>query len=295
MKSPAKSWAAIAGAVVVILVLGGWLLHVQAKRSVSRLKERLTAEGATFDLKKLVPPPVPIAENGAAEFLGAQVLFVAEDHKVHPTPMSIVAPGRARCIWMESNAPTSEVADLWPGLRKEVAANRDALGKLRAALERPRFEFPVNYSGGFMNMGFTHLVPLKSAVRRLSAAVMMDLRDGNLDEAWLNLRSQSAVSVRWHDEPVLISDLVRAAIVSIAAATTWSALQHPDWSEARLAELQRLWEFVPTNAASGRALAMERVMMGHEYEIMREDPGRLRDSLAAFGKAASKGLIDDFF
>ncbi len=293
MKSPAKRWTVIAGVTVAVLALVGGLLHWRARHHLSQLKERLTAEGTAFDPAKLQPLLVPAAGNGAAEFRNAQAMLRVEDHKMHPTPMSFVAPGRARCIWMESNAPAAEVADIWPGLRREVEANRDGLLKLQAALERPRLEFPVNYQGGFMTLGVAHLVPLKSAARRISAAVMMDLRDGNPDSAWLNLRALCAIPVRWHDEPLLISDLVRASIVSIAAATTWSALQHPDWSEARLAELQRLWEFTPTNAASGRALEMERAMMGDEYESLRRDSDRLRDSLASFGAPASNGLLDD--
>jgi hypothetical protein len=61
-------------------------------------------------------------------------------------------------------------------------------------------------------------------------------------------------------EPLVICQLVRIATATIAFNTTWQALQTPDWTEAQLADLQRIWERARFSADMSRALEMERAM-----------------------------------
>lgn len=293
MKSPVKIWSLAIAAVLLTLGLGGWALHLHARWSLARMKARLVAAGEKLSVEENLPAIVSESENGAREFLDAKGMLAGVDYNIQPTPMSFIAPGRARCLWVETNAATRETSDLWPDLREHLRTNRPALLKLRSALERPRLQFPVRYGAGFANLSFRHVASMKSTMQNLSASMLLELRDGQMDEAWLDLIAAVSIPVRWVDEPMLMSELVRAAIVAMASATTWEALQHPGWSEAQLAELQLRWESLPGNGAPVSAMSMERAMLGVEFELYRADPGRIRDLSVSFGVAASAGNVWD--
>lgn len=293
MKSPAKFWSLVIAAVLLVIGLGGWALHLHAKSSLARVKAHLVAAGERLSVEENLPIPVPNEENGEQEFLDAKAMLSALDNKIQSTPMSAIAAGRARCLWLETNAPTREVADLWPDLREHLRTNRPALLKLRAALERPRLQFKVSYGTGFSGLAFSYLGPLKSAAQRLSAVVLLDLRDGNFDEAGQNLRALVAIPARCRDEPLMISELVRAAILAIAAATTWEALQHPGWTQAELAEMQGWWESIPANGSAVRAMSMERALLGGEFARCRDDSAYLRDLCTSFGISSGSSVLDD--
>lgn len=293
MKSPAKFWGLAIAAVLLVVGLGGWALHLYAKSSLSRMKAQLVAAGEKLSVEESLPAPVPDEENGAKEFLDAQTMLSRLDHLVQPTPMSPVTPGRARCLWVETNAATRETSDLWPGLREHLRTNRPALLKLREALERPRLQFKISYSSGFAGLAVNHLSPLKSAAQSLSASVLLNLRDGQFDEAHCDLRALVAIPSRSRGEPLMISELVRIAILAIAAATTWESLQHPDWSDSQLVEMQGWWEAVPSNGAAVRSLEMERALLGEEFARLRLDPRQIRTMGLWLGAAPTGNVMDD--
>ena len=204
--------------------------------------------------------------------------------------MAGVSPGRARCLWQQTNASSQESADLWPDLRAHLSSNRTEFIKLRAALESPGLVFPVNYSQGF-NALLPHLAPLKSAAQRLSVATVLDLHDGSTDEAWKDLRALVLIPVRLRDEPYMISQLVRIAVLSIAASATWEALQFNGWNEEQLFELQQLWESVSLRDSAELGISMERACVLDTFEQGRNDLTLLNGTP---GPAAASTFLDDF-
>jgi len=96
-------------------------------------------------------------------------------------------------------------------------------------------------------------------------------------------------------EPVMISQLVRIAIASIAVSATWEALEYPQWEDQHLEKLQTLWQQVDFLDDLAPSLAMERALCIPIY-------GENRGSSAAFeqiltgstSKAAFSDLADKF-
>jgi hypothetical protein len=148
------------------------------------------------------------------------------------------------------------------------------LAELREAIGQPVLHFRVNYHQTFSAL-LPHLAPMKSASQRLSAAAVMAMRDGRTDEAFKNLKALIELPAHYREEPFVISQLVRCAIVAIAANAAWEALHYPHWSDDQLGQLQAAWEAVETIPQMERGLAMERACVLVEYAMARETLNRL--------------------
>lgn len=290
MRSPAKFWCLAIVAALLVIGLGGWAMHLIAKLSLTRMKAALVANGEKLSFEENIPARVPESDNGGSDFLRAKAMLTGFDYKIQPTPMASVAPGKARCLWVETNAATWETSDLWPNLREHLRTNRPALAQLRAALARPRLQFDLSYGAGFSGLRLTHIAGMKSAAQRLSASVLLNLRDGQVAEAEADLWALLAIPARWRDDSLLISELVRIAIMAIGSATTWEALQYAGWTEPQLAGFQKLWESMPPNGLGVEAIRIERAVLIGEYARCRDDSDYLRTTV---GGAPGTSVLDD--
>jgi hypothetical protein len=264
--------------------------HYWAKAAAERFKERLRAEGEKLSVDELIPvsPTAAGAQNGAMDFLNARASLSSFDYRFQPGAMAMAQPGHARIAWMQAELPTRESSNVWPELRTYVETNAAALVQLQDALQKPLLQFPVNYHQGFSAL-LPHLAPVKGASQVLSAAALLEMREQRTNEAFANLESLVALPDRCRGS-FMIAQLVRYAVLSIAASATWEALQYPHWSDEQLARLQSAWETISLMPDLESSLAMERAIVLDEYAKCRESPNRL-DAAAGVGKPA--GVLDD--
>lgn len=275
-------WAA---AILGVLVLVPVITHYRAKAAAEKYRTQLRAQGEKFSIDELVPLPPLDTPNGARAFLDALSRLTSWDAEIQPGVTKMVQPGHARITWQQPTLPTDKSEDIWPALRAHLETNRAALADLRQAIQQPVLHFQVNYHQGF-NALLPHLARSKSASQRLLAATVMAMHEGRTEEAFANLQALVALPARYREEPFVISQLVRCAIVAIAASATWEVLQYPHWSEERLGQLQSAWEAVQTIPQMERALTMERACVLVEYEKARESLTRF-DSLGGLGGTSS--------
>jgi hypothetical protein len=275
---------------VVVALCFPVVAHFRAKAAAERFKAQLRAQGEKLSIAELVPRLPEAGANGASEFLAAQARLSAMPHQIQPTAMRGVRPGRARIAWQQPVLPTDQSSNVWPELRACVAKNSTALGNLRAALRQPVLQFQVNYHQGF-STPLRHLAQLKSASQTLSCSMLLALRDQRTDEAFEDLRAMVALPARHRDEPFMISQLVRYAIVAIAASATWEALHYPHWRDEQLAQLQAAWEEVDVLRGLDASLSMERACVLEEYPKCRDSLKRF-DQLGSVGGVASNPFED---
>ena len=261
------------GLAIVLVLLPG-IAHFRAKAAADKFKAQLRAQGEKLSIDELVPLPPLNTPNGASAFLAAVSRLTSFDYELQPSAMKMVQSGHARIAWQQTTLPTDKSGDIWPELRTYVETNRAVLTELREAIQQPVLHFQVQYHLGF-NAGFSHLMQLKSASQRLSAAAVMAMRDERTEDAFANLRALASLPAHHREEPFMISQLVRCAMVAIAASPTWEGLHYPHWSEQQLAQLQAAWESLETVPQMERALAMERACVLVEYARARESLNRL--------------------
>lgn len=259
---------------ITLPVLAPVIAHYRARAAVEKFKAQLRAQGEKLTIDELVPLPPLDMPNGATAFLNALSRLTSFDYELQPGVMKMVQPGHARICWQQTTLPTEKSEDIWPALRAYVESNRAALADLREAVQQPVLDFQLQYHLGF-NARFTHLTQLRSADRALASAAVLDMRDGRTGEASANLRALISLPAHHREEPFVISQLVRCALVAMATGPAWEGLHYPHWSEEQLAQLQAEWESLQVLPQMERALAMERAGVLMEYARARESPNRL--------------------
>jgi hypothetical protein len=104
----------------------------------------------------------------------------------------------------------------------------------------------------------------------LSASVLYDLHQGEPKDACADVSAMLAIVKGETDERILISQLVRIALASISANTTWEILQDPQTTANDLAQLQRDWQSLEFVSPLEQTMLFERVSNLHEFEQIRE-------------------------
>jgi len=237
--------------------------HYQLRTAVNAYIAELKARGEPMKLAHVIPPPIPPEQNGADTFRNAAALIDADKSLLETnsySAMKMVAPGKAMICWQQSDARGYDATNSWEEVTAAVAQNGEAFALLQQIIEKPSFDFQIEYRRGIDDLNFTNLflAESKRAALRLEAAALCDLHRGDTGSAVKNLRTMLALVKATRDERLIISELVRMAIAQIALTVSWEILQSPNPTDEQLAVLQRDWtnlEFIRSNE---NALAMER-------------------------------------
>ena len=282
--------------------LSGW----QGRRAWEAYRAEAEKRGVVFDLEKLMPPPVPDAENFAATpllrpFQSGNPEFAARRANLgsqsSDQPIQLADP-RLKTSWpnrqnwllgerwdhaeFQTYYRSSTNFPMWPTARtpaedvlKALSRFDAELAELHAAGARPHTRFNTRISEDGVSTLIPHLAPVKSAVTAVALRSVASLANGKIDEAFAdaNLAFRLAATVR--DEPLLISHLVRIASHSIALRTVWEGLADHRWTEAQLAHWQT--ELAKRNFAAElrAAMAGERAYGNRAMEFIRRRPEML--------------------
>jgi hypothetical protein len=162
--------------------------------------------------------------------------------------------------WQQPDVRDSDGTNSWEAVEAAVSQNAKSFELLQQIIDKPDFDFQINYEPGIADMVFTNLglAESKRAAQRLETAALCDLRRGDTASAVKNLRAMLAIVKAMRDERLAISELVRIALAQIAATVNWEILQSPNLTDEQLGELQRDWTGLEFIRAEEEALAMER-------------------------------------
>jgi len=279
-------------AFVALVAVYGVGTHVRAKRTVQRYRNQLAAQGEKLTIGELAPRSPTNGFNGAADLFTACNMCSSTAYEYLPSARKYVVPGRARVAWQQAVLGGSKVTNVWPWLARYVETNRQAMADVRAALENPVLYINLDYSQGF-KVSFGHLLVLKGASSKLSAAVLSELHEGRPEAALENLKALSALARNYSGEPLIISQLVRASICQIASAATWEALQCDQWDDAKLAELQAAWQSVRSLPGLQSAMAMERALQENAFATARSSRFAYNTLMGAAVSANQSGAFSD--
>lgn len=250
-------------AIVVLLgvaVLIPYLHHRRLRAAVNRYVAELKAKGELLELTQAVPPPVLREQNSAAIFQQAVSSLNTNKDVLESNPppaMRMVAPGKAMIGWAQPKIQNTEGTNSWEDIEAALASEAGVLQSLRQIIDRPAFDFQLNYEKGFTLL-LPHLAPMKKCAKRLSAAAISDLHREDTASAATNVLAMLALVKSSRDEPIIISQLVRIAIAHLAWSANWELLQSRKATEAQLAELQRGWSDLEFIRAQENAFLFER-------------------------------------
>lgn len=117
------------------------------------------------------------------------------------------------------------------------AESMPVMDEIQTAVRRPYSQFPIHYEDNFSAL-CPHLSKLKSLGRLFALRALTELVAGENDAALRDVETALELSESLKSEPILISGLVRIAILEIAMQPIWEGVNGGKWSDGQLAELQ---------------------------------------------------------
>ena len=267
-------------------------MRVQPESQVEAYKKFLREHGEKLEISEVVPPPVPSAENCAD---AVQMAFgsISGGYQT-PNAMQMVAPGKAMAAWLQPEvrgfdnrgSGGGDTTNSWEDFDADVALHRPAIELLKEVFSRPKLDFALDYKKGAY-LAIPHLAEFKRTAQVLSAATVSDLHNGDTGAAATNLCTMLALVRGNHDEPLVISHLVRIAMVAIAESPTWELLQATNATAAQLARLQTNWEQMEFLNSTEKACAAERAFLKDSVEKARADGAEFDRMMGSFGGGSS--------
>lgn len=265
--------------VLVLLGVAGWNVYGWwLKHKLERYQAQLVARGEKLAVRELLAdrrePPVNAADwfNRATAFL-----YPTGPARTNaPETMRFMAPGKARIGWKQpvliERYSKTPATNTWAELREDLERSREGIALLHQVIDHPDLDFHLNYQAG-PAMRLSHLAPLKGATQVLAAAAMVDLQDGQAASAVQHVRAMLAITKGIRSESLLISQLVRIAVMQITINVTWELLQSATVSDADLKLLQDDFAALDFVGPLEHAFEMERATGSITIRHYREQGG----------------------
>jgi hypothetical protein len=296
----------------------------------NQFKHEWEAKGERFGRASVVPPAIPDDQNFALTPVAAssyETVLDKNGHELWPRNTSVVnrlqmspygdkallewptngdwRTARAcdlnawqkyyRALASKTNAfpvpprPQTAAADVLFALSK----NNSTIEELRQNGQLPHSRFPLEYDKGDpAAMVLPHLAALKGCAQVLQLRALAELQNGQGDQALADIKLVWRLTEAIRTEPILISHLVRLAMVNIALQPVWEGLAEHKWSNAQLVEIER--ELAGLNFLSDYKLAMRGEMVlfqGGIFDYLRNHPGQFQN---LFSEGANSSPDSEF-
>lgn len=254
----------VIGLLVAGVILASIIRHYQLRAATTAYIAELKAKGERLDVAQLLPPPVPTDQNGSEIFRKVADLFPTNQTLLSSNfsygGMMMVAPGKAMIRATQPDLRDFTSTNSWEDLRLSVAQNAGLFASLHQLIDKPNFDFGVDYQNGMTDLNFTnlHLAQLKAVSMRLGVGSLDRLHRRDGPGAVADVRTMLAIAKGTERERLAISELVRIAITAIAFNDVWEILQSTNVTEPQLASLQKDCASLEFFRAEENALEMER-------------------------------------
>ena len=288
----------LVGFCVIALIVAGWLFleRIRGQAALQKYEKELVAKGEKLAFAELIPP-LPDGPNKAIELVGLCNSFRTGAVLIAnaPQPMKCIAPGKALVVTKEADWFDKKAGKLtWEQVGKDLERNREVLDELRALVRVPVLRYPLNYRG--VSTLLPHLARQKGAAQWLSGSALYKTHTKDISGAIDDIESIVMLARLTEHEPILISQLVRIALVEIAVPNCWPLLQH-EATDADLVRLQKLFNDIDTIGPMILGLQGERAMARDTFAMIRSEQIKfddLEDTAISFGLGdETPGALDN--
>ena len=289
--------AALVTLAALFLAEEGW----RGKRAWERFKREWEAKGEHFDLASFQPKPVPAEQNFASTPFLADLSQTKQERAKDqiaaqkgvdenpPEPRLNLTGGvsympalgdfekgtltdlrkwqqyyRTNSQFASPPQPGDPAADVLFALAKFEPIIKES----QAASSRPYAVLPPP-SDETLSELMACLGPIKSLSQVLRLRAIANLQAGHGDEALKDIQLSLRLADTLNSQPLMISQLVRIAVLHISATSVWEGLARHQWSGPQLLELQKLLSSADALADYHRTMRGERAFFNQFLERMR--------------------------
>ena len=275
------------GIVLGMVILIPVIHHYQLRFAVEKYIAELKAKGEPMEMAQVIPPPTPPENNRAPLVTNALAQLYSETNATNwvnlgnpPGAMNQTIPGREMVGWHQ---PVIHSADTWPRdmtnawdeLSADLAARQNIFKALRSLIEKPTLDFHPDYSDIRESGPMSYLSQLKVASQWLDASEYYNLHQDKTAEACSDVRARLALIKGETPDRYEISQLVRQALIQMAAGAAWGILQTTNVSDENLAQLQADWESLEITTPLKDSFLFERVNELRMFDGFRQSPANL--------------------
>lgn len=246
------------GIAVIVVVLG--LTYAIAVAIFSAKLRRVYADlekaGRPMKAAEVIPPKVPDTENAALLYESAGLLL-----KAQPAPNGNLleyAGGLSKTFMKESFSP-EKLAELQPLIEQDVVTR--ALWMVEQGIRRRSCRFDRDYTSG-INILLPDLSVLRGLSCILGVKACLDARAGRLDDAWSMAHTQLRLADATLNEPLLIGQLVRIALIRFSLRTIRELCEIAPPNEQQYQSLQDLFAGLDDVGPLVRSIDGERLLVG---------------------------------
>jgi hypothetical protein len=202
--------------IAIILVVFGLIYAIAVSVSSAKLRRVYTdleKDGRPIEPADVIPPEVPDTENAALLYESATLLL-----KAQPTPDEnlLVDLGDISDKFLKDSLDSDKLGEFKQLIGQDVVTQ--ALSIVAQGTRRDSCRFDHDYDDG-LNMLLPHLSELRSLTRILCAKAYLEAKTGNPDTAWDLLLTQLKFADALRTEPVLVSKIVRIAMIRLSCDT----------------------------------------------------------------------------
>jgi hypothetical protein len=167
---------------------------------------------------------------------------------------------------------------------------------MNSAAALPKSRYPIDMSKGAETL-LPHLVPVKQLAQLSKWAAIQRAKDGKTEEATQILKNGFALTATLETEPIMISELIRIASVTLLVQGMEQALFESDFTEAQLRQLAEMVGGVETRGTNSmlRVIAGERAFglahMEASFKQFSQSWGSGSPNFNSFEDVAKVGLF----
>ena len=258
------------GGALALLALFHLIENGRGRHAWTTWQREREAVGDRLDLASYVPPPVPDAENFATSPRVAAAIKGAQ-------PLLTPPPGwpNASSGWREGrrvDLGAFRAASPDGDLSKTLSAYGAVLDELVTASRRPACRLPVDYSR-LPDLDIPDLLGFRAAARMLQLRALVALDEGRGEAAFEDVSALLRMTRHFEQEPLLLCQLLRMALASIAIQPLYEGLQTHAWTEPQLASLRDELARVDVLTSLRRSWKSEQIGLGAVYlRVAAEQP-----------------------
>ena len=241
----------IAAAIVAVVVLALVGMHLYYRAKINAELDAVRKAGFPVTLREWSDYyPAPKGDNAAVIYAQAFAKFAG-----HDTPLEKKLP----VVGMGKLPPRGEPLpdEVKTDISAYLAANAQALELLHKAATIEGCRFDLDFSRG-NDMLLPHLAELRQAGRLLELQALMKVEGGKPDEAARAIADSFGAARALLKEPLLISQLVRMAVISLSVSGLERVLSRTALGDQQLTDLSKAIALQENPEGLMRGLAGER-------------------------------------
>ena len=202
--------------IAIVLVVLGLIYAIAVSVSSSKLHHAYAAlekDKRPMEPWQVIPPDVPDTENAALLYESAALLLKAQPAQEENLLEYL---GNLSDKFIKESLDPDKLSEFKQLIGQDVVTQ--ALSIVEQGTQRSSCRFDLNYDEG-LNMLLPHVSDLRNLTRILCAKASLEAKTGNPDTAWDLLLTQVKFADALRTEPVLISKLIRIAMIRLSCDT----------------------------------------------------------------------------